>query len=262
MTKREVLYYLKRDMNSLMVTRRGGVVTLWCPLKTKQSEADLDNPLLPMLEYARNILCVLLFVPEPQRVLVIGLGGGTIPTALSGAAEGAVIDIVEIDAVIAAIAENYFPFRPSPRMRLFIGDGAGFVRESTELYDVVIVDAYTGAQLAESIYSEAFYADVSRCLTDRGVAAVNIITGNKALFKNNLRLIHGAFASVSTLDCQGSNNTVVFATKKKTHRSSLAHNAGVVEPKLPTGFRPWALIDQFRGVPLLDRAKWRLGKPQ
>ncbi|MBF0458354.1 MAG: fused MFS/spermidine synthase [Nitrospirae bacterium] len=258
MTIREELYYLKRDVNSLMVTRNGDVVTLWCPMKTKQSEVDLRNPYLPMLEYARNCLCVLLFVPVPERVLVVGLGGGTIPTAISAVADRAVIDVVEIDEEVAGIAQRYFNFRQTNRLRLFIGDGAEFIREARSLYDVVVLDAYTGEHLSDSIYSETFYSDISRCLTDSGIVAVNIITGNKALFKNNLRLIHRAFGSVSTLDCHGSNNTVIFAGKKKIPGATLWHNAELIEPNLPSGFHPLALIGEFKGVPLLERAKWQL----
>ncbi|MBF0516966.1 MAG: fused MFS/spermidine synthase [Nitrospirae bacterium] len=262
MNNREVLYLLKREINSMMVTRDKGIVTLWCPLNTRQSEADLENPYLPMLEYARYCLCVLLFVPVPQRVLVIGLGGGTIPTAISKAAEGAVIDVVEIDAEVADIAKNFFHFNLSSRLRLFIDDGASFIKESTIPYDIIILDAYTGAHLSESIYSETFYADVSRCLTENGIVAVNIITGNRALYRKNLRLIHGAFESVSTLDCMGSSNTVIFASKKKVQKSSLYDNAELVEPKLPAGFYPSGLIEQFRGVSLLERVAWRLNNPE
>ncbi|MCG6553566.1 MAG: fused MFS/spermidine synthase [Candidatus Magnetominusculus sp. LBB02] len=256
MPNREVLYYLRRDVNSLMVTRRGSLVTLWCPLKTRQSEADLSNPRLPMLEYARNCLSVLFFVPQPSRILVIGLGGGTIPTALAAASE-AVIDVVEIDEAVAGVAKRFFNFAASDRMRLFTGDGAEFVKESEMLYDIIILDAYTGQHLSNSIYSEAFYADVTRILSDKGVAAVNIITGNQALFKKNLMLIHRGFRGVSTLDCLGSNNTVVFAGKNKQSKSSLFQNAGLIAPKLPPGFIASELIERMRGVPLLDRAMWQ-----
>ncbi|KWT86791.1 spermidine synthase [Candidatus Magnetominusculus xianensis] len=258
MNKQEVLYYLKREINTMMVTRHESVVTLWCPLNTKQSETDLNNPYLPMLEYARHILCLLFFVPVPERILVIGLGGGTIPTALCAAAEGAVIDVVEIDTEVAAIAERFFHFRPSNRLRLFLGDGAVFVQESKALYDVIILDAYTGAHISDSVCSEAFYSGVSHRLTDRGIVAVNIITGNKALFRNKLRLLHGVFGSISTLDCKGSKNTIVFAGKKKIHKSTLLQNAELVEPRFPAGFRPSALIEQFKGVPLFEKAKWQL----
>ncbi|MBF0319669.1 MAG: fused MFS/spermidine synthase [Nitrospirae bacterium] len=252
MNNREVLYYIEREPNSVMVTSNGGVVTLWCPLRTKQSEVDLRAPLLPGLEYARKLLCALLFVPAPGRILVIGLGGGTVPTALSAAVPEAAIDVVEIDAEVASIAGKFFNFRQSQRLRLFTCDGAAFVRESRERYDIIIVDAYTGDRISDSIASEEFFAGVARCLREDGVAAVNLMTGNPTMFKRNLRLIRGAFEHLSLLSCKGSSNTVVFAGRKKIPTATLSGNAGLAGPKLPPELCLPELIAQFKGVSLLE----------
>ncbi len=83
--------------------------------------------------------------PNPSRVLVIGGGdGGTIREVLKhpGVSE---VHLCEIDEEVVVACRKFLPSLASgfddPRVRCFYEDGAVFVRNHPESYDVIIVDS-------------------------------------------------------------------------------------------------------------------------
>jgi spermidine synthase len=100
-----ILHRASTKYNEIVVTRRGDVITLWSPADIKQTAINVTVPALPHLEYARNTLLGVSFRPRPEKVLVIGLGGGSIPLMYAAACKGASIDAVEIDPVVVKAAK-------------------------------------------------------------------------------------------------------------------------------------------------------------
>ena len=54
-------------------------------------------------------------MPAPQNVLIVGLGGGSLPRALAAMLPATHIDVVEIDPAVTRVARSYFMFAPGSR---------------------------------------------------------------------------------------------------------------------------------------------------
>ena len=67
---------------------------------SNQSCKDLAQPKRMVFSYAQMSMAALLFNPNPDRILIVGLGGGTLPMALRELTPDAVIDTVEILSLI------------------------------------------------------------------------------------------------------------------------------------------------------------------
>ena len=124
--------------------------------------------------YHDMISHVPLFVhPQPKNVLVIGGGdGGTAREVLRhDSVENCTM--VEIDGMVVDACKAHIPQTSKdldhPKMRLIIGDGVKFVKETTEKFDVIIVDSTDPIGPAQPLFGEAFYQDVYNCLTDDGI---------------------------------------------------------------------------------------------
>ena len=107
-----------------------------------QTCMDLKNPRKVVFPYARMVFAGLLVNPRPQSVLVVGLGGGTIPKVLSQLYETATIDVVEIDPAVLAVARTYFDFEESPRVVVHVQDARVFIRRAGirgATYDLPVV---------------------------------------------------------------------------------------------------------------------------
>jgi len=110
-----------------------------------------------------------------RRVLIIGAGdGGVLRRVLQHrGVERAVM--VEIDGEVIRLAREYLPAIGGdawndPRAEVRVADGIDFVRQAAAgSFDVVIVDSTDPIGVGEVLFTEAFYADVARLLSDRGV---------------------------------------------------------------------------------------------
>ena len=100
---------------TVLVTERGATVCLQFEARSdvrNQSCVDRRRPRRLVLPYTRMLLGSLLLIPDPETILVVGLGGGVLPKAFAELLPDARIDVVEIDPVVVAVAERFFGFAP------------------------------------------------------------------------------------------------------------------------------------------------------
>ena len=158
----------------------------------QESEVNLADPDdLPML-YARAMSIAAIYPQDIKRVLVLGLGGGSIPIYLDRFLPDATIDTVELDPGVIDVAKKYFGLRETSRFHLIESDGRVFLNRHTEPYDLIMVDAFTGSYIPFHLMTKEFYQLVRNRLAPHGVAAFNILPGEK-LFDSNVRTLKLAF---------------------------------------------------------------------
>jgi spermidine synthase len=142
----------------------------------RQSCMQLNNPDYLVFNYTRMMMAALYLNPAPTRILVIGLGGGTLPTALRKVVPGARIDVVEIDPAVVKVAHQYFGFTTGPDTQEFEEDGRVFVKHKIREgvhYDLVMLDAFTDQYIPEHLLTREFLTEVKSILTAHGVLAAN-----------------------------------------------------------------------------------------
>jgi spermidine synthase len=108
--------------------------------------------------------------PEARQVLVVcgGISGTAREILKYGVRK---VDYVELDPLILALGKQYLPENLADRrIRVINTDGRLFVKQTTEHYDVVIIDvpAPSTAQL-NRFYTAEFLGDVKRRLAKDGV---------------------------------------------------------------------------------------------
>ena len=143
-TRIKTIHRARGLAHELIVTREGGVITLWSDAGVRHTVFDSSAPHVPGLEYARNMLAALAFCPDPQSCLVLGLGGGSIPHMLLAARPQLQVEAVEIDPAVVELANRYFGIRALPRFTVLVDDAASFLEHSSSRYGIVIVDTYLG----------------------------------------------------------------------------------------------------------------------
>jgi len=111
------------------------------------------------------------FFSKPGRLLLIGLGGGSV--AKSFARDGWRIDAVEIDPAIVDVARRHFGFVDGDA-RVFTTDGRAFLRSHHDAYDIVVIDAFGSSAIPFHLITVEAFELVARHLRPRGVLAINI----------------------------------------------------------------------------------------
>lgn len=181
------------DAGEVYVTEKFGVRSLHIGSDTIQSSMRLARPNELELAYTRSMMGFLLFAPEPRRVLLVGLGGGSLAKFIYHRLPGAVSEVLEINPDVVAIARTYFQVPASDeRLTLRVGDGAQFMAGAGPGYDAILVDGYDGDSLVEELSSRAFFSSCLRRLNAGGMLAVNL-WGSDRKFNGYLGRIEAAF---------------------------------------------------------------------
>ena len=229
----KTLHRTRGLIQELHVTSKGSMVTLWSESGIRHTVFDSTNPHMPGLEYARNMLAVLAFCPQPQSCLVLGLGGGSIPRMLLTARPQMNVDAVEIDPAVVKLAAEYFDIRALPRFTIHLDDAAAFLRRCSTRYSVVIVDTYVGDEFADQCTTREFIEDAAKCLLDEGVLAVNWLSDDLRTRERLLNNLTSIIGTVWELPCPESGNVLYFATGNERVQSDMIATAGTVGAEIP-----------------------------
>jgi len=149
-----------------------------------QSSVDTARPRRHVHEYTELAMCGLLYKPDPDSILVLGLGGGVIPRLLRHHFPEAQIDVAEIDPDIPPIAKRYFGFREDEKLKVHVNDGRTFIkrllrRETIPRYDYIVLDAFTSEYIPFHLMTREFLREVGGVLAADGVLVANIFHTNR-----------------------------------------------------------------------------------
>ena len=149
--------------------------SLYFGTSARQSAMSRRAPDDLVLPYTRYMLSALLFGPEPGRVLVLGLGGGSLPRFLIHAFPSCQVDVVERRAKVVEVAQSYFQLPSSPSLRTHLMDAARFVRGwRGRPFDLILVDLHGRDGTAPVVHEPDFFPVCAGLVGRRGVVSTNI----------------------------------------------------------------------------------------
>src|SRR5262249_23457935 len=116
----------KSQYSKIRVTKEQSVRTLWFVPESGEavieSKVDLDKPHELLVPYTRYMFTSYLFRPKPEKVLIVGLGGGSMVHFLKHYDAKVKIDVVEIDPAVVTIAGKYFAIRSAGNVNIITKD--------------------------------------------------------------------------------------------------------------------------------------------
>jgi spermidine synthase len=139
-----------------------------------QSLMRCDEPDALCLRYTRKMMAFLLFNPEPRRILILGLGGGSLAKFCYRHLPSAAITAIEIDSLVIALRGEFCVPSDDDRFRVLEGDGTRYVALRGPRKDVILVDTYDCHGAAPGLASAQFFLNARRRLTLGGVLVMNI----------------------------------------------------------------------------------------
>ena len=251
--ERTVLHREASLYHNILVTEEPSRICLRFTLRDierSQSCIDPRQPRRMVFSYTRMMMAALLLAPEPARVLAVGLGGGTIPTALVDVLPDAKIDVVEIDPAVAEMARRYFGFETSARLRLHLVDARPFVKRAlkraptpSDLYDLVLLDAYSGDYIPEHLMTREFLEETRTLLAPNGVVAANTFSLSR-LYDHESETYRAVFGPFFNLKTPASSNRIIVAGNGELpSKAALQRNANALQRRL----RPY-------GIPIREYA--------
>jgi predicted membrane-bound spermidine synthase len=255
------LAHVETEYNDIFVTKKRAELSMSFQRKGwdyTQSVTNLSDPDDLPLAVARTMTVSLVYPEEPRRILMIGLGGGTVSAYIGRFMRHVQIDTVEIDPGVIAAAKRYFGIRETSRIRYLDGDGRVFLNRHKEPYDLIIVDAYHGGYVPFHLLTKEFYALVKERLKANGAAAFNVHDGTK-LYVSTIVTLRSVFPTVD-LYPTGEGEVITIGTREPgPDRATLAARAEALQQRyrfrfpLPTLLARYNdKIDVSQGVLLTD----------
>jgi spermidine synthase len=182
----------------------------------RQSLVKPGDPEFLGLSYTRVALTGLALCEEPRRMLVIGLGGGTLPAFLRHHYPDAVIDAVDIDPEVAFVAREYFGFKEDALMRIHVADGRKFIESVRQPYDAIFLDAFGSDAVPAHLTTQEFLRAVRRAVSPGGVVIGNIWDrGYNRLYDSMVRTYREVFDELFVVGVADSGNRILFALPRR-----------------------------------------------
>lgn len=267
-----ILYEADSLYHHIRVREAGGVRYLHFD-NSWQSALNVAAPDEPVFAYIRQMDVGLIFQPEPERALFVGLGAGTAPQRYLRMLPGLQAEVAELDPAVIEVAHRFFHLEESERLQIAAVDGRRYLRAAQGPYDWVVLDAYYSDSIPFHLTTREFFQEVRRVLAPGGVVVSNVIGAlagpDAAFLAAMVRTLESVFPQVYLFPAQGAppqwpQNVIVVATldEGRLRKSELTARARAIEEQGgPEGLavRAGFLVDGMEGVeeaPLLtdDRA--------
>ncbi len=230
------LAHIETAYNDVFITKRRHQLVMSFQLKGWDYTESVSNLLDPddlPLRYAQVMTIAAIYPETARKILMLGLGGGSISTYLGRFMPEAAITTVEIDPGVITAAKTYFGLRETERMRYRAGDGRVFLSRNDELYDLILLDAYRGGYVPFHLLTREFYTLVKQRLTPGGAAAFNVHDGSK-LYASTVKTLGEVFAALD-LYPSGVGEVIAVASASPLDSRTLERRAATLQER--HGFR-------------------------
>lgn len=223
------------------ISEKDGIRSLHLGSEAIQSSMRLKDPTELVLGYSRCLFAFLLFREPPRDLVMIGLGGGSIPKFVYKHMPETRIVAVELLPQIISVARAMFFLPPDDeRLHVIQGDGAAHVAQIADPVDAILLDAFGPTGIATDLSTEAFFGQCHDRLTNDGVLLVNL-WGSDPKFNAYVDRLSRAFdGKVLCLPARQRGNVAALCFKRSYHNptwASLVERATELEARYPLEFR-------------------------
>jgi spermidine synthase len=182
--------------------------------RATQSKVSLKDPAKLLFNYTECSMLGFSLFRDPGKevkdVLMIGLGGGSLPRFIKKSYPHANIDNVDIDPLIVDIAKKYFFVREGNGFNIFIEDGRKFVENARKKYDVIILDAFgADSDVPRQLTSFEFLGRLKAHLSPQGIVITNFINHEQNKYESFVATYKSAFKFVMRFNLEKLNYTNV-----------------------------------------------------
>jgi spermidine synthase len=180
-----------------------------------QSAMELSNPVRLALAYTRKMMAFLLFNHAPERILLLGLGGGSLAKFCYANLPAATLTAVEVNQDVIALRDEFGVPADDDRFRVVNADGAAYISALAQRKDVILADACDRTGVAMQLGSVEFYRNARRCLSTGGVFVANICGDRKSVAARLGNLREAFEDELLSLQVQTNGNLIAFGFKKR-----------------------------------------------
>jgi len=204
---------LQTDGGKPFVHKQKGVISLYLNSSGVQSKMRQEVPDELVLGYTHTMMGFLLFNTSPEKIAMIGLGGGSLAKYCYRYLPDSKIVVIENDERVLELRDGFYVPRNDQRFQVILGDGAEFMKSPPNKFDILLIDGFDCIGQPAQLCSRSFYDDCYESLSSDGIVVVNLLGADPGKLASIERIrdsFGGAAIVVNAID---STNKIVFACK-------------------------------------------------
>ncbi|MDQ9090167.1 fused MFS/spermidine synthase [Pseudoalteromonas haloplanktis] len=215
-TMADIIHKERSLYRNILVEENGDLRCLKFDEKTRTSSQScmyVSKPKELVFNYTKLTFASLLMIDNPQNVLIIGLGGGTLSNVIHQLYPQASIENVEIDPAVIKVARDYFDFIETEKVTAKVQDGRIFIKRAAikkEQYDWIILDAFNGDYIPEHLLTKEFFDEIKSVLAPNGIIAANTFSSSK-LYQHESATYHAVFGDFINVTTEKNSNRIILA---------------------------------------------------
>ncbi|MBF0470208.1 MAG: spermidine synthase [Gammaproteobacteria bacterium] len=214
-----LLYSTSDEWGPIEVVESATERSLHFGTAAKQSAYFFNNPQALALNYTQSMLATLLFLPEPQRVLHIGLGGGSLLRFLHHHYPQLQQEVVELRPAVYRVAKRFFACPEAAEITLHLDPVERFCflhgRHLQHRFDLILVDAFDADGLSSELNDPHLMRQFHSFLSPSGVLGINLWSNRSSAVNDLIAVIKQQFAGdLLRLDVPDKGNQVVIAGQR------------------------------------------------
>ena len=157
-----------------------------------QSAMSLAAPNALEVRYTQKMMSFLLFQPRPRRLLLIGLGGGSLVKFCHYRLPATQVTVLENNPDVIALRDAFLVPPDSDTLQVRESDGAEYLARAEKGIDVLLVDAFDKTGFAPSLANREFVEQAHAKLTGNGILVVNL-AGDEQAYEGLIAVIMQVF---------------------------------------------------------------------
>ena len=194
---------MKRDQNvfkfitkkaSLSIVQNTETVELRSDTNALHSVINLKNPQKLALRNLEYLMGVLLFIPAPKQILILGTGGGSLIHFLRHHYPLSRITSIDNDLDLQQLMRQKMLLPVADEKLLYlIDDASSYLQNCDQQFDLILVDIFSGSQSPGWLLDSPARHQIHSLLTDQGAVAYNLLVDSDHDFKHFLQNLNVLF---------------------------------------------------------------------
>ncbi len=212
MTSIPTTFKAQTAYNTISIQRRGSNLELYSG-EALQSAIDLKRPHKLVLKNLAALMAILLFLPEPKQMLILGTAGGSLVHFFQHHYSDSKITAVEIDIELLELMHNHMRLpEADAQLTYVIDDARHYIQYCQQKFDLIIVDLFIDNHSPRWLLGAESMQSIHRCLSDHGGVAYNLMIPGEHEFNQYYRDLRHVFSRRTLcLPVADLDNTLAFA---------------------------------------------------
>jgi spermidine synthase len=188
-----LIFKTRTNQAEISIEPRANCLELRTTNNALQSVININRPHKLELKNLEYLMGVLLFLPNPRNILLLGTGGGSLIHFVKFHYPQCRLTSVELDSELQALMhQNMLLPKADETLIYVIDDAANYLHSCSQKFDLILVDIFSGNQSPDWLLNAANIQQIYTLLSNQGAVAYNLLIDSEFeynLFHRNLTRI-------------------------------------------------------------------------